>query len=175
MVKRGGGRQGKSTHADYTGRELAAGSRLHPCTCYIRLSPLVQSHINTKQSSDPSTPGKDKKKNTKKQRRERMAGRGRSQNTMEHLPLTLIYRRGDVSPEDTLCFLELTRPTTAQAVNFYALGKNDYEILQPSWVPGDPKNTRSSGSLLASCDSGTEGAKEIESWDICSRQETSQV
>lgn len=44
-----------------------------------------------------------------------MAGRGRSQNTMEHLPLTLIYRRGDVSPEDTLCFLELTRPTTAQA------------------------------------------------------------
>lgn len=43
------------------------------------------------QSSDPEhSPGRQRK-NTKKQRRERETGRGRSQNTREHLLLTLIY------------------------------------------------------------------------------------
>lgn len=65
---------------------------VYPCTCYMRLNPLVQSHINTHNPVTLSTPREDKRKNTKKQRRERMTGRGRSQNTREHLLLTLIYR-----------------------------------------------------------------------------------
>lgn len=79
---------------DYTCRQVTGRVgcwvTIYPCTCYMRLSPLVQSHINT-QSSDPEhSPGRQRK-NTKKQRRERETGRGRSQNTREHLLLTLIY------------------------------------------------------------------------------------
>lgn len=46
----------ETTHAEQvSGRELFAGSlwyESYPCTCYMRLSPLVQSHINT---DDPVT------------------------------------------------------------------------------------------------------------------------
>lgn len=67
--------KGDSTHAEQvSGRELFAGSlwyESYPCTCYMRLSTLVQSQIN-RQFSDPEhSQGKRNKQKNREARQER--------------------------------------------------------------------------------------------------------
>lgn len=57
-------REKGTTHAErVSGGELSVGSLWHesdPCTCYMRPSPLVQSHINTDNPVTLSTPREDR-------------------------------------------------------------------------------------------------------------------
>lgn len=54
---------------------------MYPCTCYMRLSPLVQSQINTHNPVTLSTPREDKEKYKEAEEGKADRKRGRSQDT----------------------------------------------------------------------------------------------
>lgn len=66
--------------------ELTAGSPAQPCTCYMRRSPLVQSHINVKQPSDPESSQGRQGRVARKQRRGRPGGRAGQRTRAQLLP-----------------------------------------------------------------------------------------
>lgn len=79
---------GETTHAEQvTGRELATGSPLQPCTCYIRLSSSYN-HIQTRNNPvTPSPPREDKRRDNKAAAERKVGRSSRSQNTRAHLLL----------------------------------------------------------------------------------------
>lgn len=67
--------------------EFSAGSRwdeLYPCTCYVRLSPLIQSHRNIDNLATPSIPREERNEQIQRSQERVMATRGSSQNTREY-------------------------------------------------------------------------------------------
>lgn len=71
------------------------GYESYPCTCYMRLGPLLQSHINADSPVTLNFPREKRRKQqpkAEKQRRERKAATGRPQDSREHSPDPQLYR-----------------------------------------------------------------------------------
>lgn len=135
--------KGDSTHAEQvSGRELFAGSlwyESYPCTCYMRLSTLVQSQIN-RQFSDPEhSQGKRNKQKTREaEARKDGVATGRSQK-----PGNISFADGEMRSRGVSVW---TKDTQLMAVGMNSVFPSTMPKEKIRWI----RNRQSQGSHCSS-------------------------